>query len=282
MAGRSMNDIKAHIKSVESTRQITKAMELVATSKLRRAKEKAERSRPYFEVIRSAIDIIDSSSEAKGSAWSAKSDDGPGLLIVIAGDRGLAGGYNSNIFKLAASLYNEGDIILPIGKKALEHYRHRGTPIFSDSFEYADDVSIGRALDISKLIATGYKSGEFKRVTLVYTKFVSMLTQLPQSVNLLPLNNEESKTDLEENDIIFEGDPEEMLDKIVPQYIGGVLTAAVSESLASESGARRTAMNAANKNATEMIDSLMLSYNRARQAVITQEITEIVSGSEAL
>ncbi|MBO5315574.1 MAG: ATP synthase F1 subunit gamma [Clostridia bacterium] len=282
MAGRSMNDIKAHIKSVESTRQITKAMELVATSKLRRAKEKAERSRPYFEVIRSAIDIIDSSSEAKGSIWSAKSDDGPGLLIVIAGDRGLAGGYNSNIFKLAASLYNEGDIILPIGKKALEHYRHRGNPIFSDSFEYADDVSVGRALDISKLIAMGYKSGEFKRVTLVYTKFVSMLTQLPQSVNLLPLNNEESKTDLEENDILFEGDPEEMLDKIVPQYIGGVLTAAVSESLASESGARRTAMNAANKNATEMIDSLMLSYNRARQAVITQEITEIVSGSEAL
>lgn len=282
MAGRSMNDIKAHIKSVESTRQITKAMELVATSKLRRAKEKAEKSRPYFEVMRSAIDIIDSSSEAKGSVWSTKTDGGTKLLIVIAGDRGLAGGYNSNIFKLAASLYKEGDIILPIGKKALEHYRHRGTPIFSDSLEYADDVSVGRALDIARLISERYKSGEFRQVTLVYTKFVSMLTQLPKSVNLLPLNVDGNNSASGESDILFEGDPEEMLDKIVPQYIGGLLSSAVAESLASESGARRTAMNSANKNATEMIDNLMLSYNRARQAVITQEITEIVSGSEAL
>ncbi len=282
MAGRSINDIKAHIKSVESTRQITKAMELVATSKLRRAKEKAERSRPYFEVMRSAIDIIDSSADAKSSVWSAKAEGSPSLLVVIAGDRGLAGGYNSNIFKLAASLYKEGDIVLPIGKKALEYYRHRGTPIFSDSFEYADDVSVGRAIDISSLIAEGYKKGEFNRVTLIYTKFVSMLTQLPQSINLLPLDMETDNADSKESDILFEGDPEEMLDKIIPQYIGGVLASAVAESLASESGARRTAMNSANKNATEMIDSLMLSYNRARQAVITQEITEIVSGSEAL
>ena len=164
MAGRSMNDIKAHIKSVESTRQITKAMELVATSKLRRAKERAERAKPYFEILHNAIDIIDNSSESKSSVWSASADGGTGLLIVIAGDRGLAGGYNSNVFKLAASLYNEGDIILPIGKKALEHYRHRGAKILSDSFEYADDVSIGRAFDISSLIANGYKNGEFQRV----------------------------------------------------------------------------------------------------------------------
>lgn len=282
MAGRSMNDIKAHIKSVESTRQITKAMELVATSKLRRAKERAERSRPYFEIMRKAIGIIDNSAEAKSSVWSNSTKGGRGLIIVIAGDRGLAGGYNSNVFKLASSVYKEGDMVLPIGKKALEYYRHRGVEILSDSLEYADDVSIGRAFDISKLIADGYKSGSFCRVTLVYTKFVSMLTQTPMAVNLLPLDIGGDIKDGKESDILFEGDPEEMLDKIVPQYIGGLLAAAVAESLASESGARRTAMNSANKNATEMIDSLMLSYNRARQAVITQEITEIVSGSEAL
>ncbi len=282
MAGRSMNDIKAHIKSVESTRQITKAMELVATSKLRRAKERAERSRPYFEVMRSAIDTIDNSAEAKGSIWSSETTEGKTLLIVIAGDRGLAGGYNSNIFKLAGSILSDGDTVLPIGKKALEHYRHRGIPIFSDAFEYADDVSVGRSLDISRLIAEGYKNGEFSRVILIYTKFVSMLTQTPEKVNLLPLDIGGDARTGKENDILFEGDPEEMLDKIVPQYIGGLLCASVFESLASESAARRTAMNSANKNAEEMIDNLMLSYNRARQAVITQEITEIVSGAEAL
>lgn len=282
MAGRSMNDIKAHIKSIESTRQITKAMELVATSKLRRAKERAEKSRPYFEIMYRAIDIIGNSIEAKNSAWSHVTDGGRGLIIVIAGDRGLAGGYNSNVFKLASSVYKDGDMILPIGKKALEYYRHRGMEILSNSLEYADQVSIGRAFDISKLIADGYSNGDFCRVTLVYTKFVSMLTQTPTTIDLLPLDITENSQNSKDTDILFEGDPEEMLDKIVPQYIGGILSAAVAESLASESGARRTAMNSANKNATEMIDNLMLSYNRARQAVITQEITEIVSGSEAL
>ncbi len=277
MAGRSMNDIKAHIKSVESTRQITKAMELVATSKLRRAKERAERSRPYFEVLKAAIDNIEELSEAGESIWTKPLGDRT-LYIVIAGDRGLAGGYNSNIFRLAASLIKEGDAVLPIGKKALEHYRHRGYEIFDSTYEYADDVSVGRAFDISEAVTKAYEGGEFGVVVLIYTKFASMLSQVATSEELLPLTPE--KTD--SPNIIFEGDPAEMLSKIVPQYIGGLLTAAMAESLASESGARRTAMSSANKNATEMIDSLMLSYNRARQAVITQEITEIVSGSEAL
>lgn len=281
MAGTSMNDIKAHIKSVESTRQITKAMELVATSKLRRAKEKAERSRPYYKVLREAINTIDSSGEARESIWSETKDSGKTLFIVIAGDRGLAGGYNSNVFRLAASLMKEGDAVLPIGKKALEHYRHRGVEIFSSACEYADDVSVGRAFDLSESIAAAFAKGEFSEVKLVYTRFVSMLTQLATSEVLLPLAKEDAESKKDSN-MLFEGDPDEMLVKIVPQYIGGILYCAISESLASESGARRTAMNSANKNATEMIDTLMLQFNRARQAVITQEITEIVSGSEAL
>ena len=280
MAGASMNDIKAHIKSVESTRQITKAMELVATSKLRRAKERAERSRPYYQVLKKAIDSIDHLGESKNSAWSSKGE-GRTLFVVIAGDRGLAGGYNSNVFRLTASLMKEGDAVLPIGKKALEHYKHRAADIFSTDCEYAADVSVGRALDVSELISAAYKSGDFKKVVLVYTRFVSMMTQTAMAETLLPIDFEPSDEG-DSGDIIFEGDPEEMLDKIIPHYIGGIITCAVAESLASESGARRTAMNSANKNATEMIDSLMLQFNRARQAVITQEITEIVSGSEAL
>jgi len=282
MAGTSMNDIKAHIKSVESTRQITKAMELVATSKLRRAKEKAERSRPYYKVLREAIDAIESSGEVKDSLWSEAKDSGKTLYIVIAGDRGLAGGYNSNIFRLAASLMKEGDAVLPIGKKALEHYRHKGAEIFSAAYEYADELSVGRAFDISEAVAAAYAGGEFSEVKLVYTRFVSMLTQLATSEVLLPLAENDGSDSTKEPNLIFDGDPDEMLAKIVPQYVGGILYCAISESLASESGARRTAMNSANKNATEMIDSLMLQFNRARQAVITQEITEIVSGSEAL
>ena len=280
MAGTSMNDIKAHIKSVESTRQITKAMELVATSKLRRAKERAERSRPYYQVLKKAIDSIDHLGELQGSVWS-QDGEGNTLFIVIAGDRGLAGGYNSNVFRLAASLMKEGDSVLPIGKKALEYYKHRSVDVFSTGYEYASDVSVGRALDISELVSASYKNGEFKKVVLVYTKFVSMMTQTAVSELLLPINVDPDDEG-DSSDVIFEGDPEEMLDKIVPHYIGGIITCAVAESLASESGARRTAMNSANKNATEMIDNLMLQFNRARQAVITQEITEIVSGSEAL
>ena len=280
MAGTSMNDIKAHIKSVESTRQITKAMELVATSKLRRAKERAERSRPYYQVLKKAIDSIDHLGELQGSVWS-QGGEGNTLFIVIAGDRGLAGGYNSNVFRLAASLMKEGDSVLPIGKKALEYYKHRFVDVFSTGYEYASDVSVGRALDISELVSASYKNGEFKKVVLVYTKFVSMMTQTAVSELLLPINVDPDDEG-DSSDVIFEGDPEEMLDKIVPHYIGGIITCAVAESLASESGARRTAMNSANKNATEMIDNLMLQFNRARQAVITQEITEIVSGSEAL
>lgn len=280
MAGTSMNDIKAHIKSVESTRQITKAMELVATSKLRRAKERAERSRPYYQVLKKAIDSIDHLGELQGSVWS-QGGEGRTLFVVIAGDRGLAGGYNSNVFRLAASLMREGDSVLPIGKKALEHYKHRSADIFSAGYEYASDVSVGRALDLSGLVSEAYKNGEFKKVVLIYTKFVSMMTQTAVSETLLPINIDPDDEG-DSSDVIFEGDPEEMLDKIIPHYIGGIVTCAVAESLASESGARRTAMNSANKNATEMIDSLMLQFNRARQAVITQEITEIVSGSEAL
>ena len=280
MAGTSMNDIKAHIKSVESTRQITKAMELVATSKLRRAKERAERSRPYYQVLKKAIDSIDHLGELQGSVWSSQGE-GKTLFLVIAGDRGLAGGYNSNVFRLAASMMKEGDAVLPIGKKALEHYSHRSVEIFNAGYEYASDVSVGRALDLSELVSDAYKKGDFKKVVLVYTRFVSMMTQSATSETLLPIDLD-PVDDGDSNDVIFEGEPEEMLDKIVPHYIGGILSCAVAESLASESGARRTAMNSANTNATEMIDNLMLQFNRARQAVITQEITEIVSGSEAL
>ena len=278
MAG--MKEIKARIKSVESTMQITKAMELVATSKLRRAKENVERTRPFYQTLGDAIDEILSSSSDIESDWFLPREIKKTLFIVFAGDRGLAGGFNANVFRAAEELSRGVDSVwLPIGKKALEHMKHKKREIFSDSFQLASDQGVGCMLTLGSLVAEGYKKGEFDRVVLIYTEFVSMMTQRVIHSELLPLKNSK---DAPSKGMETDCDPAQMLDKIVPEYIGGILYSALCESLASESGARRTAMNSANKNAEEMISALMLKYNRARQSVITQEITEIVSGAEAL
>lgn len=277
MAGAGMNGIKARIKSVKSTMQITGAMELVATSKLRRAKEKVERTRPFIETLMGAIEVVCSMPELFDTVYTANRG-GRSLYVVIAGDRGLAGGYNANLFRLTARLVKDGDAVLPVGKKSCEHYKSRSYPIWSDGIEDVSELGVGDALAVGERITAGFVSGEFDRVVLVYTRFVSMMTQTPVYEELLPFERAKHVSAVPECD----GDPEEILAAIVPRYVGGVLWSAICEALASESGARRSAMNAANKNAKEMIDDLMLKYNRARQAVITQEITEIVSGAEAL
>lgn len=283
MAGASMNDIKARIKSVESTMQITKAMELVATSKLRRAREKVEMSRPYCDILGNAIRYAERMCELGDTPWFKKTEGARPLYVVIAGDRGLAGGYNANIFRLAESLSCGKDpIYLPIGKKAYEYYKHRNKDIFSDITYYTQDVGVSAALALAREICKAYLDGKIGSVIIVYTRFQSMISQIPVYEELLPFEPDE-KSDADVSfDPIFEEEPEELLMKIAPDYLGGVIYSAVCESSASESGARRSAMNAANKNAGEMIDTLMLKFNRARQAVITQEITEIVSGAEAL
>lgn len=283
MAGASMNDIKSRMRSVQSTMQITKAMELVATSKLKRAKEKTEKSRPYYEVMSEAIKSIEGSPEASTSPWHEQNGEGKTLYVVIAGDRGLAGGYNSNIFRLTETLSKDKDAIyLPIGKKSLEYYTHRSRDIFSHDYGCVAAVGVSSAFNAASIICDAFLRGDISRVNLVYTKFVSMISQLPVYEELLPLSRDENEKKEFSRETLFEGDTEELLKKIIPEYVGGIIYSAVCESLASELGARRSSMNAANKNASEMIDTLMLKYNRARQAVITQEITEIVSGAEVL
>ena len=276
-----MNDIKARMKSVTGTMQITKAMELVANSKLRRAKERVEKSRPYYEVLRKAIATLEASGDFD-SPFSKKSENAKSLVIVIAGDRGLAGGYNSNVFKLAERISAEREkVFLPVGKKALEYFRHRGHEIFTDGVGITAEVGVGDALAIGEAVTEAYLRGEFGRVQVVYTKFVSMISQLPVYEDILPFEAEDDEK-ISGGDVLIEEEAEEMLLKIIPQYLGGIIWSSVCEAIASEHGARRSAMNAANKNAEEMLDTLMLKFNRARQAIITQEITEIVSGAEAL
>ncbi len=280
MANASMKDIKARIKSVSGTMQITKAMELVATSKLRRAKERAEASKPYLCAVTDAMRHVLSTSDARKSVWAMPHDGKRLLLIVIAGDRGLAGGYNSNIFRLAASLACGYELtVLPVGHRAVEYYKHRNVPLFTEKFSTVATLGVGDCFSIATLCTQTFAEKQFDRVAVVYTKFASMMTQIPSSYELLPLP---LPAEGKEEPLYESEDIDELLLTLSTDYIGGVLSGTVAESLASESGARRAAMNAANKNAEEMLDGLTLHYNQARQAVITQEITEIVSGAEAL
>ncbi len=281
MSGASMKQIKTRIKSVESTRQITKAMELVATSKLRRAKQRVENARPYHEVLLEAISGLQAGVAESPTVFAQEREVRRTCYVVIAGDRGLAGGYNANLFRMVKSLA-EGEeyCVLPVGKKSLEHFSRLGCELVSTYFGVTGSVGIGDCTQMARLLCEGFAAEKFDRVVVAYTKFQSMLSQVPVSEQLLPITLQETQKTY--SGALVEGEAETLVAKIVPQYVSGILFSTLCEAAASEHGARRTAMNAANKNAGEIIDTLILKYNRARQAVITQEITEIVSGAEAL
>ena len=281
MAG-SMKDIKLRIKSVESTMQITKAMELVASSKMRRAKERVEHSRPYFETLHETLTKIAAADPRARNPYLRRDEVKRTLLIVIAGDRGLAGGYNSNVLKQAGA--EEGEVlVLPIGKRSAEYFVHHEVPLFTQEVLLAADVSVGECFQLSRQITEGYLKGEYDAVKICYTRFDSMMTQTAATMEVLPLSiepTEQQKADARRSQILYKPSSEEVFSGIIPDYVAGIVYGSVCESVASELAARRTAMDAATKNAGEMIDHLNLYYNRARQAAITQEITEIVAGAE--
>ena len=281
MAG-SMKDIKLRIKSVESTMQITKAMELVASSKMRRAKERVEHSRPYFETLYESLTKIAAADPRARNPYLRRDDIKRTLLVVIAGDRGLAGGYNANVFKQADAA--EGPVtVLPIGKRSAEYFAHHGAGLFTPEVLMAADVSVSECFTLSHQITEGFLKGEYDAVKLCYTRFDSMMTQKATTLEVLPLTiepTEAQKAEARRSQILYKPSCEEVFGAIIPEYVAGVLYGAVCESVASELAARRTAMDAATKNAGEMIEHLNLYYNRARQAAITQEITEIVAGAE--
>lgn len=282
MAASSMKDIKLRIKSVESTMQITKAMELVASSKLRRAKERSESTRPYFTTLYQTLEDIALTNTDFSSPFVRQGTVGKACYVVIAGDRGLAGGYNNNLFKAVwEDMADQSVCVLPIGKKAVEHCARRGVESLSDEYLSVEDISLRDCFSIAGLLCEKFRQGAFDTLYVGYTKFVSMLSQQPQVVRLLPIHHEQEKREKARSLIEYEPTAATVYNAIVPEYVGGLLWGAVAESLASELGARRTAMDAASKNAGEMIEDLSLKYNRARQGAITQEITEIVAGAEA-
>ena len=281
MAG-SMKDIKLRIKSVESTMQITKAMELVASSKMRRAKERVEHSRPYFETLHKTLTEIAAADPRARNPYLRRAEIKKTLLIVIAGDRGLAGGYNSNVLRQAQQ--KAGDVVvLPIGKRSAEYFVHHEVPLFTQEVLLAADITVGECFQLARRITEGYCKGEYDAVKICYTRFDSMMTQTASTMEVLPLSiepTEQQKAEARRSQILYKPSSEEVFRAIIPEYVAGIVYGAVCESVASELAARRTAMDAATKNAGEMIDHLNLYSNRARQAAITQEITEIVAGAE--
>ena len=281
MAGVSTKEIKNRIRSMEATRQITKAMEMVASSKLRRAQAQVLSSRPYFETLYATIhDIVDTNRDFSSPYLSER----PGnkvLYVVIAGDRGLAGGYNSNVLKLAMSeMEGKEATVLPIGKKAVDFFAARKLPTLSLGYEEATNVTLGDCFTIAKHLSKKFLDGTYDEIHVAYTNFVSVLSQTPSVLRLLPLIRQKLDREGEvSSDMLYEPDSQQVFSQIIPEYLGGILYGALCESRAAEQAARRTAMDSATQNADEMIAQLSLEFNRARQAAITQEITEIVAGS---
>ncbi len=281
MAGVSTKEIKNRIRSMESTKQITKAMEMVAASKLRRAQTQVLNTRPYFVTLYAAIRQIVNLEEDLSSPYFTQGRSDKVCFVVIGGDRGLAGGYNSNILKLCHTQMEGKDIVvLPIGRKVAEFFKARGIPLLTENYCHAESLSAGDCFSIAKQLCKAFINGEYGSIHIGYTNFVSVLTQTPTTQLLLPLQKDSQVPNSSFTaDIIYEPDSETVLSTIIPEYVGGVLYGALCESRASEQAARRTAMDSATQNAEDMISDLSLKFNRARQTAITQEITEIVAGA---
>ena len=280
MAGVSTKEIKTRIRSMESTRQITRAMEMVASAKLRKAQQQATDCRPYFETLYGVIWDIANGDAQLDSPYLTKKSGKKAAFVVISGDRGLAGGYNGNVIKLfTARAEGLESVVLPVGRKGADYFKAHGVTSLTENYTYAEGVSMGDCFSVAKRLCKGFLTGEFDAVYVVYTQFKSVLSQEPECLQLLPLQKAENARK-SNRQITYEPDSATVFETIVPEYLGGVLYGALCQSRASEQAARRTAMDAATQNAQEMIDGLSLQFNRARQAAITQEITEIVAGSQ--
>lgn len=259
--------LKLRIKSVDSTMHLTKAMGLVASSKMRKANLAMSVAKQYENAVQNIVDLLVASSDCANNVFLREiPQDAKTCLIVIAGDRGLAGGYNANVFRTVREMQFEK--VIPIGKRACEKYAQ---PVVSSEKFYAPD-----AFKLAKQLCTQFENGEFDRLGIVTTNYISIMTQTPAVKWVLPLIKSNGKGS---TSVVFEPDEQTILDIAVPEYVSGVIMSCVKESFASEVAARRMAMDSAGKNARQMIDNLQLEYNRARQGAITQEITEIVAGS---
>ena len=285
----SLQDIKGRIRSIDSTKKITSAMNLVATSKLNKSKEAALRTRPFFNKILSTMQSIAANAKGKGSPFLKANDSDIKAYITLTGDKGLCGGYNANICKLTMSAVEDKTKthMIVIGKKGIDQFKSKGYEIRKSMTDISEAPTYASAKELADYVTSMFLKGEIGEVYLSYTSFKSTLQQEPTMVKILPLDmNKIEKTKSEAHEpsdlLSYEPSPEAVLGYLIPRYVADVIYGALCEASASENGARMTAMDSATENAQEIQDKLSIQYNRARQAAITQELTEIVAGVGAL
>ncbi|MDY2727043.1 MAG: ATP synthase F1 subunit gamma [Anaerostipes faecalis] len=283
----SMIDIKRRKASIESTGQITKAMKLVSTVKLQRARQRAEESKAYFnKMYQTMTSILAKAGNIEHPYLKANGSSVKGI-ITISSNRGLAGGYNNNIVKMIRDCGMDKDeiAIYGVGHKAMEVLAHRGYKIVSDNSEIINEPEYEDARKLGEKVLEAFENGEIGEIYLAYTDFKNTVVHEPKLVKLLPIELDKDSLEESQDDKLlmnFEPEPEEALTMLIPKYLCSMIYGALVTSVASENGARMQAMDSATSNAEEMISTLELAYNRARQGAITQELTEIISGAEAL
>lgn len=283
----SMKEIKRRRGSIQSTRQITKAMQLVSTVKLQKTRARAEEGKPYFSLVYETMFSILSKSGNVDHRFLRSASQGKKAVIVISSNRGLAGGYNNSIAKLVETSFSKEEaLIYAIGKKAKDTLERRGYEIAGEYNEVITDPMYQDAVDITKKLLSDYEAGKIAEIHVVYTHFKNTVVHVSTLKKLLPVSIDEqeeeeveTKTDLLMN---YAPNEEEVLEAIVPKYITAIIYGSLQQAIASENGARMSAMENATNNADELIDKLLLKYNRARQGAITQELTEIVAGANAI
>ncbi len=289
----SLDDLKKRIASVKSTQKITKAMKMVAAAKLRRAQESAENGRPYSEKMKNVILNLSNGISNKENApklLSGTGNDKVHLCVVMTSDRGLCGGFNSNIIKKAKSYFtkilSEGKElkIITVGSKGNDQLKRMyGDKIIENiSFKESKNANYFDADKVSKIIIDKFESSEFDVCTIFYNQFKNVITQIPQAQQIVPLDNKDSEDKASDESYEFEPDEDEILVNLLPKNISTQIFKAMLENSASEQGSRMSAMDNATRNAGEMVDKLTIQYNRSRQAAITKELIEIISGAESL
>lgn len=281
----SMKDIKRRKESIQSTGQITKAMKLVATVKLQKARSKAENARPYFDAMYNTVSSILSKSEKINHRFLKAGDTTKKAIITITANRGLAGGYNSNVIKTVtgSGISKDDAVIYAVGTKGRDFFSRRDYTIAEDYSEVINDPIYSDAMEIGDAVLKAFEEGKVGEIYLAYTSFKNTVVHEPKLVKLLPISADDiEKTEQADTLVTYEPEEEEALDIIIPKYMNSLIYGALMEAVASENGARMTAMDNATSNAEEIISELSLMYNRARQGSITQELTEIIAGANAI
>ncbi len=278
----NMQSIKRRIRSVESTKKITKAMQLVATSKLRKTRNQLGQLKPYYSMVQKTVAEILASNKMIDNAYLKENSNGKNVYIIVSSSLGLCGGYNANVFKMISGMIEENDLVYMMGSKGAAYLSHREIEF---NHEY---LTLNNTLDFKEIVrlvgelTQMYKNQEIKKIEIIYTEFVNNLTFTPRALTLLPVDASDfDDIEITKKETIFEPSSSEVLNHLIPMYLQSVIYGCLVESVTSENASRKVSMENATGNAEELIEGLLLKYNQARQTAITNEISEIVAGANA-